>query len=64
MKLNKNKEYIYITRTMKLNIPALICQDAVDKILSMKKQDLIPKELGTLYTRCKVKERGKNAYRL
>ena len=24
----------------------------------------IPKELGTLYTRCKVKERGKNAYRL
>ena len=62
--MNKNKEYIYITRTMKLNIPALICQDAVDKILSMKKQDLIPKEIGTLYTRCKVKERGKNAYRL
>ena len=62
--MNKNKEYIYITRTMKLNVPALICQDAVDKILSMKKQDLIPKELGTLYTRCKVKERGKNAYRL
>ena len=53
--MNKNKEYIYITRTMKLNIPALICQDAVDKILSMKKQDLIPKEIGTLYTRCKGK---------
>ena len=49
---------------MKLNVPALFCQDAIDKILSMKKQDLIPKELGTLYTRCKVKERGKNAYRL
>ena len=63
-KMNKNKEYIYITRTMKLNVPALFCQDAIDKILSMKKQDLIPKELGTLYTRCKVKERGKNAYRL
>ena len=62
--MNKNKEYIYITRTMKLNVPALFCQDAIDKILSMKKQDLIPKELGTLYTRCKVKERGKNAYRL
>ena len=62
--MKKNKEYIYITRTMKLNVPALFCQDAIDKILSMKKQDLIPKELGTLYTRCKVKERGKNAYRL
>ena len=62
--MNKNKEYIYITRTMKINIPALLCQDAVEKILSMKKQDLIPKEKGTLYTRCKVKERGKNAYRL
>ena len=62
--MNKNKEYIYITRTMKINIPALLCQDAVEKILHMKEQDLIPKELGTLYTRCKVKERGKNAYRL
>ena len=64
MKLNKNKEYIYITRTMKLNVPALFCQDGIDKIVSMKKQNLIPKELSTLYTRCKVKERGKNAYRL
>ena len=62
--MNKNKEYIYITRTMKINIPALICQDAVEKILHMKEQDLIPKEKGTLYTRCKVKEKGKNAYRL
>ena len=62
--MNKNKEYIYITRTMKINVPALICQDAVEKIQAMKEQDLIPKELGTLYTRCKVKERGKNAYRL
>ena len=64
MKLNKNKEYIYVTRTMKINVPALLCQDAIDKVLTMKKNDLIPKELGTLYTRCKVKERGKNAYRL
>ena len=62
--MNKNKEYIYITRTMKLNVPALFCQDAIDKIVTIKKQNLIPKELGTLYTRCKVKERGKNAYRL
>ena len=62
--MNKNKEYIYITRTMKINVPAIYCQDAIDKIQAMKKQDLIPKELGTLYTRCKVKERGKNAYRL
>ena len=61
--MNKNKEYIYITRTMKLNVPALICQDAVDKILSMKKQDLIPKELGTLYTRCRVRKSG-DEYRL
>ena len=51
MKLNKNKEYIYVTRTMKLNVPALLCQDAIDKVLTMKKNDLIPKELGTLYTR-------------
>ena len=63
MKLNKNKEYIYITRTMKLNVPALFCQDAIDKIVSMKKQNLIPKELGTLYTRCRVRQ-GKDAYRL
>ena len=62
--MNKNKEYIYITRTMKINIPALICQDAIDKVQIMKKNNLIPKEKGTLYTRCKVKERGKNAYRL
>ena len=23
--MNKNKEYIYITRTMKINVPALHC---------------------------------------
>ena len=54
--MNKNKEYIYITRTMKLNI---FIEDALKK-----QKNLIPKEIGTLYTRCKVKERGKNAYRL
>ena len=64
MKLNKNKEYIYVTRTMKINVPALLCQDAIDKVLTMKKNDLIPKELGTLYTRCRVRDRGKDAYRL
>ena len=63
MKLNKNKEYIYVTRTMKINVPALLCQDAIDKVLTMKKNDLIPKELGTLYTRCRVRE-GKDEYRL
>ena len=63
MKLNKNKEYIYVTRTMKLNVPALFCQDAIDKVLTMKKNDLIPKELGTLYTRCRVRDRG-NRYEL
>ena len=62
--MNKNKEYIYITRTMKINVPALICQDAVDKIQAMKKQDLIPKELGFLYTRCRVRDRGRNKYEL
>ena len=63
MKLNKNKEYIYVTRTMKINVPALLCQDAVDKVLTMKKNNLIPKELGTLYTRCRVRDRG-NRYEL
>tara|TARA_R100001244_G_scaffold93284_1_gene70226 strand:+ start:299 stop:490 length:192 start_codon:yes stop_codon:yes gene_type:complete len=63
MKLNKNKEYIYVTRTMKINVPALLCQDAIDKVLTMKKNDLIPKELGTLYTRCRVRDRG-NRYEL
>ena len=61
--MNKNKEYIYITRTMKINVPALLCQDAIDKVLTMKKNDLIPKELGTLYTRCRVRDRG-NRYEL
>ena len=42
--MNKNKEYIYITRTMKINVPALLCQDAIDKIQSMKKQNLIQKK--------------------
>ena len=63
MKLNKNKEYIYVTRTMKINVPALLCQDAIDKVKMMKKNNLIPKELGTLYTRCRVRV-GKNEYRL
>ena len=62
--MNKNKEYIYITRTMKINVPALICQDAVDKIQAMKKQDLIPKEKGVLYTRCKVNVGNRNKYEL
>ena len=61
--MNKNKEYIYITRTMKINVRALLCHDAIYKIQSMKKQDLIPKELGTLYTRCRVRDRG-NRYEL
>ena len=39
MKLNKNKEYIYITRTMKINIPALYCGEAIDKVKMMKKND-------------------------
>jgi len=62
--MNKNKEYIYITRTMKINVPALLCQDAIDKVLTMKKNDLIPKELGFLYTRCRVRDRGKDKYGL
>ena len=62
--MNKNKEYIYITRTMKINVPALICQDAVEKIQAMKKQDLIPKEKGVLYTRCKVNSGNRNKYEL
>ena len=61
--MNKNKEYIYITRTMKINVPALLCQDAIDKVLTMKKNDLIPKELGTLYTTCRVRKSG-DEYRL
>ena len=36
--MNKNKEYIYITRTMKINVPAIYCQDAIDKIELMKKK--------------------------
>ena len=62
--MNKNKEYIYITRTMKINVPALLCQDAVEKIQAMKKQDLIPKEKGVLYTRCRVDVGNKNKYEL
>ena len=62
--MNKNKEYIYITRTMKINVPALLCQDAVEKIQAMKKQDLIPKEKGVLYTRCRVDAGGRNKYEL
>ena len=61
--MNKNKEYIYITRTMKINIRAIYCQDAIDKIELMKKKDLIPKEKGFLYTRCRVRDRG-NRYEL
>jgi len=56
--MNKNKEYIYITRTMKINVPAIYCQDAIDKIELMKKKDLIPKEKGFLYTRCRVRKSG------
>ena len=62
--MNKNKEYIYITRTMKINIPALLCQDAIDKVQIMKKNNLIPKEKGTLYTRCRVRDRGRDRYGL
>ena len=62
--MNKNKEYIYITRTMKINIPAIYCDDAIEKIKLMKKKDLIPKELGFLYTRCRVRDRGRNKYEL
>ena len=62
--MNKNKEYIYITRTMKINVPAINCQDAIDKIELMKKKDLIPKELGFLYTRCRVRDRGRDKYGL
>jgi len=61
--MNKNKEYIYITRTMKINVPALYCEEAVDKVKMMKKKDLIPKEKGFLYTRCRVRDRG-NRYEL
>tara|TARA_Y100000310_G_scaffold727_1_gene1043 strand:+ start:1183 stop:1371 length:189 start_codon:yes stop_codon:yes gene_type:complete len=62
--MNKNKEYIYITRTMKINVPAIYCQDAIDKIELMKKKDLIPKELGFLYTRCRVRDNGRDKYGL
>ena len=62
--MNKNKEYIYITRTMKINVPALLCQDAIDKIQSMKKNNLIPKEKGFLYTRCRVRDSGRDKYGL
>ena len=62
--MNKNKEYIYITRTMKINVPANYCDDAIEKIKLMKKKDLIPKELGFLYTRCRVRDRGKDKYGL
>ena len=63
MKLNKNKEYIYVTRTMKINIPAIYCDDAIQKVKMMKKNELIPQELGTLYTRCRVRKSG-DEYRL
>jgi hypothetical protein len=49
---------------MKINVPAIYCQDAIDKIELMKKKDLIPKELGFLYTRCRVRDRGKDKYGL
>ena len=62
--MNKNKEYIYITITMKINVPAIYCQDAIDKIELMKKKDLIPKELGFLYTRCRVRDSGRDKYGL
>jgi len=62
--MNKNKEYIYITRTMKINVPALLCQDAIEKVLTLIMKDLIPKELGFLYTRCRVRDRGKDKYGL
>ena len=62
--MNKNKEYIYITRTMKINVPAIYSDDAIEKIKLMKKKDLIPKELGFLYTRCRVRDRGKDKYGL
>ena len=62
--MNKNKEYIYITRTMKINVPAIYCDDAIEKIKLMKKKDLIPKELGTFYTRCRVRDRGRDKYGL
>ena len=62
--MNKNKEYIYITRTMKINVPAIYCDDAIEKIKLMIKKDLIPKEKGFLYTRCRVRDRGKDKYGL
>ena len=62
--MNKNKEYIYITWTMKINVPAIYCQDAIDKIELMKKKDWIPKELGFLYTRCRVRDSGRDKYGL
>ena len=37
--------------------------DAIEKIKLMKKKDLIPKEKGFLYTRCRVRDRG-NRYEL
>jgi len=62
--MNKNKEYIYITRTMKINVPALDCDTAITKVKMMKKKDLIPKEKGFLYTRCRVRDSGRDKYGL